>query len=99
MNILFQHQEKSLPLNGGGADALSPEAEKRSIELAFLRRLTAMASGAAAQILVLADQPDAGELFEDSYAQIRNPIFETISSQMEKSVPEDAGFGRFRSKK
>ena len=99
MNILFQHHDKALPLNGRGCDALSPEAEKRSIELAFLRRLTAMASDAAAQVLAVADKPDAGKLFAESYAQIRSPIFEAISSQMEKSVPEDAGFGRFRSGK
>ena len=78
-------------------DALSAEPAERSVELAFLRRLTDAAKAAGAAILRKAEQSD-GDTVAASLARMQSPAFKRAARALEQSVPDDAGFGRFRNR-
>jgi hypothetical protein len=76
-------------------DALSAEPARRSIELAFLRRLTDAAKVAGTAVLGKAAEAD-GDSVSANLARMQSPVFKRAARALEQSVPEDAGFGRFR---
>ena len=86
-------------LGDGVGDVLSPEADKRSIELAFLQRVSRTVRSAASAVLGAAETPAGQDSFSATYARIRSPVFETMSKALEHTVSKDAGFGRFRGRK
>lgn len=77
-------------------DALSVEPARRSVELAFLRRLTDAARNAGAAVLSKAAQAEDGDSVSANLARMQSPVFKRAARALEQSVPEDAGFGRFR---
>lgn len=76
------------------ADALSAEPARRSVELAFLRRLTDAASASSAAILGKAER--SGDSVAANLGRMQSAVFKKAARALEPSVPEDAGFGRFR---
>ena len=77
------------------ADVLSVEPAQRSVELAFLRRLSEAAKVSGSAILGKAAQADdyaeSGNL-----ARMQNPVFKRLARALEEAIPTDRGFGRFR---
>lgn len=98
MTVLSQHNTQRA-LSEGVSEALSPEADKRTIELAFLQRVTRAVRGAATAALGVAEGPAGQDSFSATYARMRSPVFEAMSKALEPTVPKDAGFGRFREHK
>lgn len=76
-------------------DVFSTDPEKRTIELAFLRRLTSVATSAAAETLAAAMKPSPASFAED-LAYVRSPMFAKMARALEESVSQDADFGPFR---
>ena len=98
MTVLLQPNAERALADGVG-EALSPEADKQSIELAFLQRVSRTVRDAATAVLGAAETPASGDSFSATYARMRSPVFETILQALEHTVPKDAGFGRFRGSK
>jgi hypothetical protein len=76
-------------------DALSTDPARRSVELAFLRRFSALAEAAGAAVLSNAEQAD-GDSVSANLARVQSPVFKRAARALEQTVPESAGFGRFR---
>lgn len=76
-------------------DTLSVEPARRSIELAFLHRITDAAKAAGTAILDNAAQSDADSI-PANLARMQSPVFQGIARALEQSIPDDEGFGRFR---
>jgi hypothetical protein len=95
MTTLFQHSVNP-SLTDGVSDMLSPESEKRRIELAFLARIARAFKLGGSLALERAGSSKGADSFSASYARMRSPVFEAMSKSLEQTVPEDAGFGRFR---
>ena len=88
-----------LELADGVGEALSPEANMRSVELAFLQRVSAANRRVATSVLDATKTLACQAAFSPTYASMRNPVFETISKALEHTVPKEVGFGRFRGRK
>lgn len=98
MTVLSQPTTEQALADSVG-EALSPEADKRSIELAFLQRVSRTVQDAATAVLGAAEAATSQDSFSATYARMRSPVFGTMSKALEQSVPKDAGFGRFRGRK
>ncbi|OWQ89377.1 hypothetical protein CDN98_02215 [Roseateles terrae] len=75
-------------------DPLSAEPGKRSVELAFLSRLMDAAKTAGSAVLKRADR--APSSVATSLEHMQNPVFQQAARAMERSMPVNTGFGRFR---
>ena len=95
MNTVTHRQTEPTP-GSAVAEVLSPEAGKRGIELAFLERVTKAAFSAAVAAVEAGASVARKEKFSTAYTRMRSPVFEKVSKALEHTVPEDAGFGRFR---
>jgi len=87
--------DNDIPVVRLSIDCFSVEPEKRSIELAFLQRLldaTKVESAAASRF---GSEMMSEERISNAYAQMRSPVFIGLASILEKSVPEEMGFGKF----
>lgn len=76
---------------------LSSDPARRRVEIDFVARLVSI--GKATGEVVLNASKAAGkreDVFFTSLKAIQNPIFEQISSVLEKDVPEQEGFGKFK---
>lgn len=76
-------------------DALSPEPARRSVELAFLRRIADAAKMAGTVMLGKAARVEDDSVTAN-LTRMQSPIFKRVARALEQDIPEDAGFGRFR---
>ena len=76
-------------------DALSLEPARRSVELAFLRRVTDAARLAGTAMLGKAAQAE-GDSVSANLSRMQSPVFKRVARALEQAIPEDTGFGRFR---
>lgn len=77
------------------ADVLSDEPARRSVELAFLRRITYTAKLAGTAILNNAAQAE-GDTVAANLGRMQSPVFNQLARALEQSIPGGTGFGRFR---
>lgn len=76
----------------GFEDTLSAQSDKLAIEMAFLTRLVDAMRATATGFL----DPAVGDNVTAAYGHMSSPVFERIAQVLERDVPKDAGFGRFR---
>lgn len=76
------------------ADVLSDEPARRSVELAFLRRVNEASEATGTAILGKAAQAEGDTVA--NMARMQNPVFKRLARALEQSIPADRGFGRFR---
>lgn len=81
--------------SASASDLLSVEHAQRSVELAFLRRITKAAKVSGTAILGKAAD-DEGDTVAKNLARMQSPVFKRLARALEQSIPDGAGFGRFR---
>lgn len=106
------HRSLELQAIKGLGDVLSEDSTTRVVEIAFIERYVKAAFKASKMTLQLArlqsERPvaksgahvkGAGELEAQAmtdFALMRSPAFAKIAREMEKNLPADATFGKFR---
>ena len=85
------------PESARPADVLSVEPARRSVELAFFRRITDTAKVTGAAILGKAAQAE-GDTVAANLARMQSAAFKRLARTLEQSIPDGTGFGRFRQK-
>ena len=94
-NLRTPHAHLDSVESARSVDTLSLDPTRRSVELAFLRRVTEAARGAGSAILGKAAQIE-GDSVSANLARMQSPVFKRIAHVLEQTIPEDTGFGRFR---
>lgn len=94
-NLPTPHAHLDSVESARSVDTLSLDPARRSVELAFLRRVTEAARGAGSAILGKAAQIE-GDSVSANLARMQSPVFKQIAHALEQTIPEDTGFGRFR---
>jgi len=87
------HQEMTTGFEVKADPALSADPGKRRVELEFVQRLLDLAFNAVE--FAGATRPPR-DTFAVGFARMNDPRFVQLSHELEKSVPERSGFGKFR---
>ena len=99
-------RRNQLPKGASGVlgDVFSADEASRGVELAFINRYTRRTVKASEIALKLAsadlskqDQLEASTMA--SFALMQSASYGKIARELEREVPEDLGFGRFKGKK
>lgn len=74
----------------------SIDPEKQKIELSFLQRYVDAKEVESAKELHFVVKVTPENRFSAAHSKMQSSAFRVLSSLMEKSVPEEKGFGKFR---
>lgn len=77
------------------AALFSSDPQRRQVERELLARWTDELEAASAVALLATDAP-AAHPFERDLSRMQHPVFQRLARALEKPVPQDTGFGRFR---
>ena len=99
MTALTSHIRDSEPTPKVVSEALSEDAYKRGIELAFYERVVKLTFLMSASTLRAAKLRKPADLDSEVAAQLqehRSPLFARLARAMEKDMPPESDFGPFR---
>lgn len=101
MNSVLSYFRASSAPAQAFADVLSADDERRHVELAFLKRHSSSVSKSASKALRAASKQRSineatSVAVEATYNQMRSAVFVKMARAMEKDVPQESGFGRFK---